>query len=99
MPGGKTFVDGVNLEDVQQELPADCFFVASLASVAYTHPELLQKAIKEQVDGSLSIELFHRTNMGAFERAAVTVDKLMPLSGTGRPQFARGKVATQLWPA
>ena len=94
---GTTFVDGVKLDDVRQGHLADCFFVASLASVAYTHPELIESAIAEQKDGTMAITLFHKAG-GGFERDAVTIDKLVPLSGAG-PQFARGQVSTQMWPA
>ena len=94
----KAYVDGVKIEDVQQGHLADCFFVAALASVAFTHPELLEKAITEKPDGTMSIRLYHQLPSGKYEADDVRIDKLVPMTN-GRPTFARGANSTQMWPA
>ncbi len=60
---------------------------------------MLEHAITEQADGSLSVRMFHRQENGHYETDDVRVDKLVPLDGTGRPAFAHGNVAGQMWPA
>ena len=95
----KMFIDGVSVGDVDQGHLGDCYFVAALASVAYAQPKLLENAITERPDGSLSVRLYHRASDGHYETDDVTVDKLVPVSGTGRPSFAHGQVAGQMWPA
>lgn len=97
VPGSKTFVKGVNYKDVNQGHLGDCYFVAALDAVAYTHPKLIEENLKENTDGSLSLRMYHQTAKG-YEADTVNMSKAIPLVN-GRPTFARGADPTQLWPA
>ena len=55
---GQLFANGVAPEDIHQGDSGDCYFLASLAAVAKTHPELIQKAIRQNADGTYSVD-FH----------------------------------------
>jgi len=55
---GKLAVNGVQATDVEQGALGDCYFMASLAAVANSHPELIQNAITTKPDGSYDVQ-FH----------------------------------------
>jgi hypothetical protein len=55
---GQLFANGISPEDIDQGANGDCYFLASLAAVAQTHPELIQKAIRQNADGTYSVD-FH----------------------------------------
>jgi hypothetical protein len=99
VPGGTAYQNGVSIDDVRQGHLADCFFVAGLASVAFTHPEILAKAIKEKADGTMSIRLYHKKPDGSFEADDIRLDKIVPINANGRPSFAHGATTTEMWPA
>jgi hypothetical protein len=96
--GGRMFVNGVNMKDVAQGQLGDCFFAAALAAVAYTHPEVLKKALTVNKDGTYSLRLFHRTPDGKLAADNVKMDASLPLNG-GVPVYAHGTNPKQLWPA
>lgn len=59
LPGQLT-VDGIQAGDVNQGRIGDCYFLSTMASVAATHPELIQNAITQNPDGTYSVQ-FHQT--------------------------------------
>lgn len=48
-------VNSITPEAIKQGQVGDCFFEASLASVAQKHPELIQKMIKDNGDGTYTV--------------------------------------------
>ncbi len=48
-------INSINPEAIKQGQVGDCFFEASLASVAQKHPELIQKMIKDNGDGTYTV--------------------------------------------
>jgi hypothetical protein len=57
-PKGPLVAGGINAADVRQGATGDCYFLSSLAAVAQTHPDLIQKAIKANPDGTFTVT-FH----------------------------------------
>lgn len=95
--GGQLFVDGVNYDDVQQGQIADCFFVGSLAAVAYADPKLIEDAIKDNGDGTYTVRFFKKDFTGKLKAEYVQVDDDLP--GGGSPRYARARDRKELWPA
>lgn len=44
--------------DINQGSIGDCFFLASLAAVAHTNPDLIRRAITQNSDGTFTVRLF-----------------------------------------
>ncbi len=93
-------VDGdepaVHPEDVRQGAIGDCWFIASMMAVAQTHPELLERNIRENPNGSFTVTLY---DDGSPVEVTVTPDMVLKPDGT--PAFVddprRGSEA-ELWP-
>ncbi|MGC4120838.1 MAG: C2 family cysteine protease [Myxococcales bacterium] len=58
VPNGQLFVDGAAPSDVKQGAAGDCYYLSTLASMADTHPDLVQNAIKDNGDGTYTVT-FH----------------------------------------
>jgi len=96
---GKPFIKGegdkdeVEMNDVRQGRLGDCYFVASLAALAKTDPELIKSRVKDNGDGTYTV-LF-------FEGGAVVVDNTFPTDASGEPVYAspddRSSEGVELW--
>jgi hypothetical protein len=96
---GKVFVKGegdkneVEMNDVRQGRLGDCYFVASLAALAKTDPELIKSRVKDNGDGTYTV-LF-------FEGGAVVVDNTFPTDASGQPVYAspddKSAEGVELW--
>jgi len=58
VPQGQLVVDGIAPGDVRQGAAGDCYYLSTLASVADTHPELIENAIQDNGDGTYTVT-FH----------------------------------------
>lgn len=102
---GKLFVKGPSGRDLHQGAAGDCYFDASVASLAYTHPEQLKQMFHENPDGTVTVT-FHQANPdGSFTPVPVTVDRSVPewTSAVGaqeanKPIFDTSGNPTELWP-
>lgn len=56
---GQLTVDGIQASDINQGRIGDCYFLSSMAAVANSHPELIQKAITQNGDGTYTVK-FHQ---------------------------------------
>jgi hypothetical protein len=70
---GRLFVDGISEADISQRGAGDCYFLAALAAVARTQPELLKNAIAQNPDGTVTVT-FHSGG----QRVPITVDADLP---------------------
>ncbi len=99
--GTKVFDNGAELNDIQQGYLGDCFLVAAMGAVAMQRPELIEKMIKDNGDGTATVTLY--TDNGAVavpgEGKAVEVRISMKLPTTGgSPAYARA-ASKELWPS
>jgi hypothetical protein len=51
------FVKGASASDVHQGAVGDCYFASAASSVAHTRPELLKKALTENPDGTVNVNV------------------------------------------
>ena len=68
------FRSGPKPSDVMQGSLGDCYFVASLASIAAQNPSLIRSAMKDNRNGTVTVRLFNEKREPVF----VTVDKSVP---------------------
>ncbi|HZU95147.1 MAG TPA: C2 family cysteine protease [Planctomycetota bacterium] len=98
-PPGELFGGGVAAANVTQGGLADCFLIASLASVADDQPGVIQNIIHLTPDGHYEVTL---TNPRTGETTTTTLTSALPHQGNS-PAFAgtsgSGGTQTSLWPA
>jgi hypothetical protein len=94
---GDLFVGGAAADDVGQGRIGDCYFLASLAAVAKTHPELIKRAVHENKDGTFTVTFKDKS-----QSVPITVDADFPEGARGQA-FGRGLDVNargpELWPA
>lgn len=54
--GSDLFRDGASPGDVQQGSAGDCYFLASMAALAHTRPELVEGMVQENDDGTYRVD-------------------------------------------
>jgi hypothetical protein len=98
---GDLTVNGVSGRDVGQGDIGDCYFMASLAALANTHPELVKSAIRPGSDGTYTVTFHDHAKGGA--PVPVRVDSQFPVNGHGDQVFGKGlengPQGQELWPA
>jgi hypothetical protein len=97
--GGQLFVDGVSFDDVIQGSIANCYMVGAFSSVAWSNPELISNAIKENPDGTFTVRFFEQAAYGEpMKPVEVTVDGDLPMAdGQGPARYAKGRDGQELW--
>lgn len=87
-------VNGIKgASDVRQGGLADCYFVAAVAAVAEKNPNLIQEAMRENADGTVTFRFF-KPSTDAYGRPVMqphfeTVDRLLPAPRDGKLPFGR----------
>ena len=97
---GPLFVDGPAPGDVQQGSIGNCYFPASLASVAHHAPQSIKDAISDNGDGTYTVRFFKPGDTMPRPRVEVLVNG--DLYGGGRPTYGRGMTGSgpdkmELW--
>ncbi|MBL8922095.1 MAG: hypothetical protein JNJ54_24810 [Myxococcaceae bacterium] len=89
---GPLFEGGVSMHDVQQGSLANCYFPAAVAAVAHARPELLQRLVKDNGDGTFTFTFTQRDwATGRTKQVPVTVDgDLWVKPEKGTPVYGRG---------
>jgi hypothetical protein len=85
---------GPDGQDVDQGAAADCYFLATLSSLADTEPELLSRRVADLGDGTYAV---HFESYG--RHAFVRVDGDLPVDASGRPFYAALGRGGSLWVA
>lgn len=96
---GALFQNGPNADDVSQGAVGDCYYVATLSSLAQEKPNVIRDMFVDNGDNTWSVRFFHD---GVAEY--VTVDRYLPTSGGGRAYASWGggsatSPANELWVA
>lgn len=98
--------NGIQASDVRQGAIADCYFAAAMAAVASANPEAIDKAIKDNQDGTFTVTFFEVDWQGNAKPHKVTVDADLPWNkGADLPAYAQstekvdGKPGMELWPS
>lgn len=87
------FVDGPEYNDIRQGNVGDCYFLASLASLADTDPGVIRQMIAPMGDGTYAVRFYSGT-----QAVYVRVDGWLPASG-GSPGYAKLTPENELWVA
>ena len=96
---GRLFVDGVSYDDVVQGQIANCYMVGAFSSVAWSNPELIQNAIRENADGTFTVRFYEQRGYGgAMQPVSVTVDGDLPMAdGTTSTRYGKSRDGKELW--
>ncbi|MHA7126142.1 C2 family cysteine protease [Janibacter indicus] len=91
---GPLFRDGVSPTDVEQGSLNDCWFIASMQSVAATDPDVITNNVKDNGDGTYDVTLYRDG-----EPITYRVDASVPANGQN-PVFADNASPSEreLWP-
>lgn len=81
-------------DDVNQGGIGDCYFLSSLAAIVKHHPEAISKLIRQNSDGTYSMDFYEKKHFwefwkGEYTKKTVTVDGKLPMNKDGKPVFAR----------
>jgi Calpain family cysteine protease len=93
---GDLFVDGVTADDVIQGPIGNCWMVAAFAAVAGQNPEAIEKAIRDNGDGSLTVTFFEKNAGGAPTKVQLEIDGQLPVSN-GRLRYGENRDRSELW--
>ncbi len=95
---GRVSIGGFKADDPIQGQVGDCYFISSMVAVANARPDLLDKAIVANDDGSYSVT-FHARPVRGLPTVPVTVkvDATFPTRGAGL-EFASARNPKELWP-
>jgi hypothetical protein len=99
---GPLFNHDVAPGDVGQGGIGDCFFLSSLAAVAQRKPDVIKNAVKDNGNGTYTVNFKERQKDGSVKDVPVTVDGKIPMDGS-HPAFAQGRDGTkagkETWPS
>jgi hypothetical protein len=96
------FRDGATASDVVQgrngsRYLGDCWLLASLASIAHSQPKVIEQAITDHGDGSVTVRLHREDAGGTMVAEDVRVDASVPRTADGRDAYAQRQDRKELW--
>ncbi|MBI5546994.1 MAG: hypothetical protein HY901_24195 [Deltaproteobacteria bacterium] len=92
---GPLFKDGPTPEDVQQGQIGDCYLPAAMAALAKAQPDVIQKMIKDNGDGTYTVTFKAQQwdAMGGYVDEPVTVDGDLYVRHNGTPLYGASNSA------
>jgi hypothetical protein len=100
--GEEIIKDGASMEDVQQGYLADCFLVAAMGAVARQRPDLIEKMIKDNGDGTVTVTLYRDGSglaaPGHGKPVDVRISMQLPTANGSTPTYAKAS-SRELWPS
>jgi hypothetical protein len=93
---GQLFVGGVSKDDVVQGQVGNCYMMAGFAAVAAQSPDVIQKAIKDNKDGTFTVRFYQTSFGGPAKPVDVTIDGQLPTQWGGL-RYSKGKDRNELW--
>ncbi len=95
---GSVSVDGFKPDDPMQGNVGDCYFISSMVVVAKARPDLLEKAITDNGDGTYTVRFHARPVRGEpTVPVEVTIDGELP-QRRKQPEYASARDPKELWP-
>jgi hypothetical protein len=88
------FVNGAAYSDIRQGYIGDCYYLASLASLAQSDPGLIEQSVAPLGDGTFAVR-FYRSGQPVYVR----VDGDLPVGTWGGPVYAQLGQGGELWAA
>jgi hypothetical protein len=86
------FADGPQYDDIVQGYIGDCYYIASLASLADTDPVIIEQMVTPLGDGTYAVR-FNRSGREVYLR----VDADLPVNSSGNLIYARSGPDGELW--
>ena len=86
------FVDGPQYNDISQGNLGDCYFMASLASMAQQNPNVIKQLVTSLGDGTYAVR-FYRNNQAVYVR----VDGDLPVYGGTSLAYAHYSPTGEIW--
>ncbi|MCK5557368.1 MAG: hypothetical protein KAJ01_03255, partial [Candidatus Hydrogenedentes bacterium] len=86
------FVGGADYDDVRQGSVGDCYYLASLSSLADTDPQIIEQMVTSLGDGTYAIR-FYRSGQEVYLR----VDADLPVYSNGSLTYAKLSPQGELW--
>jgi len=90
---GSPFVDGVSPSDIRQGHVGDCWYIASLKSVAAADPSVIENAITDNGNGTYTVRLYHDG-----KPFYVTVSGDEVVDKNGNQYYAGSATKGEMWP-
>ncbi|WYL92885.1 MAG: C2 family cysteine protease [Gloeotrichia echinulata IR180] len=96
---GSLFQGGISGNDIKQGSVGDCYYLATLSSIAIEKPSYIQNMFIDNGDGTFTVRFY---NNGVADY--VTVDKYLPTTSTGALAYAKtgglyNVTSNELWVA
>jgi len=85
------FVDGPQYDDIAQGAVGDCYYLATLASIADTDPNVIRQMVAPLGDGTYAVRFY-----GSSGEVYLRLDADLPVSGTN-PAYAKLGRDGELW--
>ncbi|MGA9525906.1 MAG: C2 family cysteine protease [Myxococcaceae bacterium] len=92
---GALFIEGPHRDDVIQGQIGDCYLVASLSAIASQSPEALEKAIRDNGDGTYTVRFYEGPYHSEPKQVEITIDGQLP--GRSGRLYGHGSNAQELW--
>jgi len=90
--GRPLFADGPEYNDIAQGAVGDCYFLASLSSLAETDPQLVRQMIAPLGDGTYAVRFYDDGR-----ETYVRLDADLPVNASGSPAYAGLGPDGELW--
>ena len=84
---GPLFIDGPKAEDVRQGAIGNCYFPAALAAVASMRPDIIEKMIKDNGDGTYTVKFNANASYGSGRPVEIKVDGDLYARSYGGPVY------------
>jgi hypothetical protein len=101
---GSLFQNGPSADDVYQGALGDCYYVATLASIAQEKPDYIQNMFTDNGDNTFTVRFYNNgVNNGVADY--VTVDRYLPTNSSGYDVYAgwgggsSSSTSNELWVA
>jgi hypothetical protein len=84
---GSLFQNGLSADDIDQGALGDCYYVATLASIAQKKPDYIQNMFTDNGDNTFTVRFYNNgVNNGVADY--VTVDRYLPTYSSGNAVYA-----------